>query len=1344
MTLWHEYSSLIMLKGSIESITTSIDQDGNRRKRRRTHSPAAESDGLGHQTAQSQEEQPLAAANAEPSASRKCTINDLHGAASGKEPCTFNTAEDTNHTINEHQEPPNAVLPYDSLLMAAKLPLHQSKKRRKSPKNRRSKRASAVPSDPTAVTDRPVNTTTDDAFPGTPKTDADVLAIGETKSPRKMIEVRPDGKLSSPKKLRQRLQPPHDPEQSRSIENTKQAGSSQIIRVGLDGRLASSKSQKPKSEGAAAEELPSIAGDAQTSVSSTMTLSKVATPPKKLMRIRSNGKLASPTIHAPTTISPIKRRGRPKKQSATIKSGIVIMRYGITDESRLSVGSAVQQILSRPNVVENPKSKSDAVRRSPEPPKATHPFFLGKPLQKTRAECPKLDPDPGAADGQQSGQNLVSMKSPKKRGANATASSWAAFGAPGRNSISLGCSGAHAFRGAADPIWPPQGMVHVRPQVDIQSEALSLPENAPSANFRSSATTKLKTSEARIIETEEVLHCYAALVNAWRMTATDPMLEPTQHRGLRVPRRRVLRGQELQEAYAKVHVSQSGSQDIPNESEAEDVDELGEDFSYSHHSHLALNHVYGSLRTSQSAFDRFECETHIWSHKYAPQEANEVLQPGREAVILRDWLRSLAVNSVDNGTRNNGKIQDASKASKKPSAALQKKKRKRAEEMDGFVVSSDEEANEMDELHDSPSHPFRPPDADGKRTEVRVREAANLSTNLDDGEKATNAIIVSGPHGCGKTAAVYAVTQELGFEVFEINPGSRRSGKDILDKVGDMSRNHLVTHGQTDNSANTDAPDVDSLSDSEALRLDIESGRQSTMTAFLQPTKKQKQASKKQEQPRDDVAEVKKAKQRTQKQSVILLEEVDVLFEEDKQFWATTMELIVQSKRPIIMTCTDERLLPLVDLPLFGILRFTRPPQPLATKYLSLVACSEGHLLTRDAVSALYTASNHDLRASITQLQFFCQMGIGDTKGGLDWMLIPSSTMSEQDIRYKRVISEGTYLKGMDFIGDNHEASVSEQKMNGEIDIALVFHRDWNIDLAEQDNFLSATPSTMSARDGQNSNLQKLEMLDLIYDSLSAADIHQYTTFRGDLHSPLDVSAPKILEKDHANFIEGSTILEADAFEDLPGTSDSIAAALRVSAKRCVLETTQSDQLQSLNEQYVVDALPKILQKQRRLKPMTPKVLSTAFAPLTKASKLSTLALKGPFISALDSPTSTIVKDIAPYIRLIVSYDLRLEEQRRQLDMAASGGRDGKRARTTRASRAALEGGSKKDTRRERWFPAGTDFERVLRTGGSGWQAEALKRTFIEGVGDGGGGDGLPSLSQSTVGSTDDKLAEEE
>ena len=90
---------------------------------------------------------------------------------------------------------------------------------------------------------------------------------------------------------------------------------------------------------------------------------------------------------------------------------------------------------------------------------------------------------------------------------------------------------------------------------------------------------------------------------------------------------------------------------------------------------------------------------------------------------------------------------------------------------------------------------------------------------------------------------------------------------------------------------------------------------------------------------------------------------------------------------------------------------------------------------------------------------------------------------------------------------------------------------------------------------------------------------------------------------------------------------------------------------------------------------------------------------------AFEYGQQSIVEDLAPYVRSIVAFDLRLENYRRELSGLLSGDAKGtKRMRTTRASRAALEGGSKAETRKERWFSSAVNVQRILATGNREWQ----------------------------------------
>ena len=198
---------------------------------------------------------------------------------------------------------------------------------------------------------------------------------------------------------------------------------------------------------------------------------------------------------------------------------------------------------------------------------------------------------------------------------------------------------------------------------------------------------------------------------------------------------------------------------------------------------------------------------------------------------------------------------------------------------------------------------------------------------------------------------------------------------------------------------------------------------------------------------------------------------------------------------------------------------------------------------------------------------------------------------------------------------------------------------------------------------------------------------------------------PKVAEKSKSDFIEGSALLEANPITDHADISTSLALALRVCARRLcrskytTMTTTTSDQI------WDTCVMMDVARNLRSPNHITRSTLSAAVHPIARPLKQSPAIQKGSYISSFDGPISTIIEDLAPYVRSIVSYDIRLEEQRRQLNLLLSrGGRNGKRIRTTRASRAALEGGNKKHTRRERWFPANTDLTNVMESGGIGWQ----------------------------------------
>ena len=810
------------------------------------------------------------------------------------------------------------------------------------------------------------------------------------------------------------------------------------------------------------------------------------TPMKNILKLGSDGKLGSPKSRVPANLGKSKRKkGVPGRQGAS-ETRIVIIKYCKDEESRSTMAQKIQDILTRPISVadalpvdkELPQKTKTHTHGLPKP---THPFFLGKVIhQEDVTALDAISTCSKFTNPQQPDDKIISpAKKPVPVSGADAAAAWAKLGGLSRNS---GISTTKPkFPGALEPLWPPQDMVHIRSLSPCIITDLYQPAHISQLPARQK---KLKTVEVQVLDEESVL----SPLTQWAHTyQTDMDVEDHVHIPstlLRKPQRLVMTGHELLE-----DLRQNLYSTLPSTTPSS-LPKGGFITPYTKPPvNNALLRIFGCIPDSFTAFDKFECEAQEWVHKYAPKCAADVLQLGREVVLLRDWLGNLTVTSIDSGNRDASGHRDSSVALKR-ARHKSRKKRKRVEELDGFIISSEEEADKMDDLTD-PEDPLllKEPGITFKRSLIRAGESSGLSKSSGDLLKSTNTVVISGPHGCGKTAAVYAVAQELGFEVFEINAGSRRSGRDILDRVGDMTRNHLV-HRAPENQ-NYDSEGNDQYG---PVEQKSEPQSQSTMNAFLKPKAKTKVGSK---SSRTSTSIAPKQldslkKQPNQKQSLILLEEVDILFEEDKQFWITVLGLISQSRRPIIMTCTDEKRLPLDEMTLHAIFRLAPLPEEIAVDYLLLLAGNEGHLLSRLAVSSLYKAKNADLRASISELNFWCQMAVGDSKGGLEWLPIPSPTANYRSANgeRQRVVSRHSYAEDMGMLSYQTPKNTDTGSIvdcTGLLEEALY---GWDVNVEDWHELIDGHAlAVATSHISRESILQALSTAEQVLDTISAADV---------------------------------------------------------------------------------------------------------------------------------------------------------------------------------------------------------------------------------------------------------------
>lgn len=173
-----------------------------------------------------------------------------------------------------------------------------------------------------------------------------------------------------------------------------------------------------------------------------------------------------------------------------------------------------------------------------------------------------------------------------------------------------------------------------------------------------------------------------------------------------------------------------------------------------------------------------------------------------------------------------------------------------------------------------------------------------------------------------------------------------------------------------------------------------------------------------------------------QKSCIILIEDVDVLYEDERGFWTVLERVLEKSKVPVVITASDDRISRSFPTSFDGHViyevfeRLTHVPDPftgamsknsLLANYLSVMALCEGFQVDKDDIESLLKEYQYDIRRTINHLQFYCQMGLGDPLGGFNWVLPVSEGLG------RRVVSDNTYI-GVGKVSESHLATPSQSE----------------------------------------------------------------------------------------------------------------------------------------------------------------------------------------------------------------------------------------------------------------------------------------------------------------------------
>ncbi|NXP81357.1 ATAD5 protein, partial [Ramphastos sulfuratus] len=354
-------------------------------------------------------------------------------------------------------------------------------------------------------------------------------------------------------------------------------------------------------------------------------------------------------------------------------------------------------------------------------------------------------------------------------------------------------------------------------------------------------------------------------------------------------------------------------------------------------------------------------EDMLWTEKYQPQESSELVGNKKEIERLHSWLKEW-----------------------KKRADWEEKRNQKGEKEDK------EHQDSLDSL-------------DFKDSKYDLEEETGLC----------NTVLITGPPGVGKTAAVYACAQELGFKIFEVNASCQRSGRQILSQLKEATQSHQVDKKGINaykpcffNSCSTAKSPKKIYSPKKVVspRKPPQSPKGAGVKRSLAPktlanyfkissNRKDNDGAKKNKGNTQNSHEEKKDAQmksinkeveggepnRKSATSLILFEEVDIIFDEDAGFLSAVKTFMATAKRPVILTTSDPTFSLMFD-GCFEEINFKTPSLMNAASYLQVLCLAENLRTDVKDLAALLATNNCDIRQSILYLQFWVRSGGGYLK----------------------------------------------------------------------------------------------------------------------------------------------------------------------------------------------------------------------------------------------------------------------------------------------------------------------------------------------------------------------------
>ncbi|XP_051139529.1 uncharacterized protein LOC127257195 isoform X2 [Andrographis paniculata] len=301
----------------------------------------------------------------------------------------------------------------------------------------------------------------------------------------------------------------------------------------------------------------------------------------------------------------------------------------------------------------------------------------------------------------------------------------------------------------------------------------------------------------------------------------------------------------------------------------------------------------------------------LWTDKYQPQNAKQVCGNGESVKLLSEWLLLW---------------------------------HKRGSQASKSCMS---EGNIIMQVND---HDYQLSDSD-------------YDTNTDE-DDLKNVLLITGPVGSGKSAAIYACARDQGFQIIEINASDWRNGALVKQKFGEAVESHWLQR-TAENMTGLDRKSQPELfkvvneathcSGNQVIELLDDDSQEAGAWSNLLVSEKNRTS-----------------KQQTDIKTLILFEDVDATLCEDHGFLTAIQQLAETAKRPMILTSNSYN--PMLPKNLDrSELRFSEPSREELIGLVNMICASEQAKIHPNLVEIFVNHCERDIRKTIMLLQFWCQ-----------------------------------------------------------------------------------------------------------------------------------------------------------------------------------------------------------------------------------------------------------------------------------------------------------------------------------------------------------------------------------